>query len=326
MGFLKKLFTGKDETEEEKNEKNFDILKYDGIKALSSCACNVDYAISCFIHALNIKEDSETRVCLAKAYTSKGELKSAAEQYATLQNIEPEEPLHPIRLAQVAYQMENYDIMESACNDALRINSLLAIPHYLLGMKAKAQGDMIKAIVETTQAISIKEDFYDAYMLRAQTLFAMHQFGDAEKDINFILEHTEPTEDALLLKAEVCTALGNIDEAKELFQNIINYNPFATQAYAGLVSALMQEKKFDEALNVINQAIEQMPENAELYKVRGEIKYLADDKIGATEDMKKSIELAPEETKKLTGEYTNFKKKMLASYNAINPYNFHVVL
>jgi tetratricopeptide (TPR) repeat protein len=306
MGFLKKLFTGKDETIEEKNEKNFDILKYDGIKALSSCSCNVDYAISCFIHALEIKEDTETRVYLAKAYTAKEELESVAEQYTLLQRMEPEEPLHPIRLAQVAYQMENYDLMDAACNDALKINTSLAMPHYLLGMKAKAQGDMLKAIIETTQAISIKEDFYDAYMLRAQTLFAMHQFGDAEKDIDFILEHTEPTEDTILLKAETNASLGKIDEAKELFQNIIDYNPFATQAYTGLASALMQQKKTDEALKVIDQAIEQMPENAELYKVRGGIKYLTDDKIGAAEDMKKSLELAPNESDKLTGEYTNF--------------------
>lgn len=309
MGFLKKLFTGKDETTEEKNEKNFDILKYDGIKALSSCSCNVDYAISCFIHALEIKEDTETRVYLAKAYTAKDELESAAEQYTLLQRMEPEEPLHPIRLAQVAYQMENYDLMDAACNDALKINTSLAMPHYLLGMKAKAQGDMIKAIVETTQAISIKEDFYDAYMLRAQTLFAMHQFGDAEKDIDFILEHTEHTEDTILLKAETSASLGKIDEAKELFQNIIDYNPFATQAYTGLASALMQQKKTDEALKVIDQAIEQMPENAELYNVRGGIKYLTNDKIGAAEDMKKSLELAPNESDKLTGEYTNFINK-----------------
>lgn len=304
MGFLKKLFTGKDETIEEKNEKNFDILKYDGIKALSSCSCNVDYAISCFIHALEIKEDTETRVYLAKAYTAKEELESAAEQYTLLQRMEPEEPLHPIRLAQVAYQMENYDLMDAACNDALKINTSLAMPHYLLGMKAKAQGDMIKAIVETTQAISIKEDFYDAYMLRAQTLFAMHQFGDAEKDIDFILEHTEPTEDTILLKAETSASLGKIDEAKELFQNIIDYTPFASQAYTGLASALMQQKKTDEALKVIDQAIEQMPENAELYNVRGGIKYLTNDKIGAVEDMRKSLELAPKEAEKITGEYS----------------------
>jgi tetratricopeptide (TPR) repeat protein len=304
MGFLKKLFTGKDETTEEKNEKNFDILKYDGIKALSSCSCNVDYAISCFIHALEIKEDSETRIYLAKAYTAKEEFESAAEQYSILQSLEPEEPLHSIQLAQVAFQMENYNLMESACNDALKINTSLAMPHYLLGMKAKAQGDMIKAIVETTQAISIKEDFYDAYMLRAQTLFAMHQFGDAEKDIDFILEHTEPTEDTILLKAETSASLGKIDEAKELFQNIIDYNPFATQAYTGLASALMQQKKTNEALKVIDQAIEQMPENAELYNVRGGIKYLTNDKIGAVEDMRKSLELAPKEAEKFTGEYS----------------------
>ena len=120
---------------------------------------------------------------------------------------------------------------------------------------------------------------------------------------------TEATEDTILFKAETSASLGNINNAKELFENIIDYNPFAVQAYTGLASVLIQQEKIDEAQGVIDLAIEQMPENAELYKVRGGIKYLTDDKIGAAEDMKKSLELAPNESDKLTGEYTNFINK-----------------
>lgn len=324
MGFLKKLFTGKEDTKEEKEEKDFDILKYDGIKAVSSCMCNIDYAISCFEHALNIKEDSETRVYLAKAYSAKGHLEKAAEQYSVLQENEPNEPLHAIRLAQVAFQLENYDLMENACKTALNIDNTLAMPHHLLAMKAKAQGNIMNAIAESTQAIASKEDFYDAYMLRAQVLYNIQQFQEAEKDINFILEHTEPTEETSLLKADISTALGKTEEAKSLYKGIIDYNPFEVKAYIGLCSVLMSDKNLTEAKNIIHEGLEQMPESSELYKTLGGIKYIEGDKIGAAEDLKKALELDPEEAEKLSGEYTNYKEKMLEAYNTINPYNLGV--
>ena len=61
MNFLKKLFgTHHDETgekETETKEKNFDVLKYDGVRALHTG--QYDYAIKCFRHALDIEDDLE---------------------------------------------------------------------------------------------------------------------------------------------------------------------------------------------------------------------------------------------------------------------------
>ena len=324
MGFLKKLFTGKEDDNNGKNEKKFDILKYDGIKALSSCSCNVDYAIACFTHALDIREDVETREYLAKALLAKGDETGALEIYKKLQELQPEEPLHHIRMAQVAFQMEDYHSMEIACNNALAINRNLALPHYLLAMKARANHDVFSAIAETTKAISAKPDFYDAYMLRAQILYTMHQYAEADKDINIILSNTEPTEETVMLKGQICASLDKNEEAKESFQTVIEFNPFAISAYTELATLLIRIGNNDEAEQIISEALEHNPECAELYKIRGAAKYAKGDTIGATEDIKKSLEIAPEEAEKYTGEFTNFKKKMLDAYNNINPYNIGI--
>ena len=56
--FLKSLFFGEtDESEETKLNRNFDVLKYDGIKALK--IGKNTYAIRCFNEALKLKEDVE---------------------------------------------------------------------------------------------------------------------------------------------------------------------------------------------------------------------------------------------------------------------------
>ncbi|HIY37183.1 MAG TPA: hypothetical protein H9972_10775, partial [Candidatus Paraprevotella stercorigallinarum] len=69
MGFFKTLFTGKSdspqETKQKNNDRNFDILKYDGIRALK--IGKTSYAIRCFREALNIKSDIETISHLATA-------------------------------------------------------------------------------------------------------------------------------------------------------------------------------------------------------------------------------------------------------------------
>ena len=321
MGFLRKLFTGKEDDNNEKSEKNFDILKYDGIKALSSCSCNIDYAIACFTHALDIREDVETREYLAKALLAKGDETGALEIYKKLQELQPEEPLHHIRMAQVAFQMEDYQAMETACNNALVINKDLALPHYLLAMKAKAKHDVFTAIAESTKAISAKSDFYDAYMLRAQILYAMQQYAEAEKDIDIILSNTEPTEETVLLKGQICASLGKNEDAITRFRDIIEFNPFVISAYTELATLLIRIGNNNEAEQIITEALEHNPESAELYKISGAIKYAKGETIGATEDIKKSLEIAPEEAEKYTGEFTNFKKKMLDAYNNINPYN-----
>ena len=72
MNFFKALFGGKEEKPEDKKkaeeEKNFDVLKYDGVRALRSG--QHDYAIKCFTHALQMKEDLEIRDYMSQAMTS----------------------------------------------------------------------------------------------------------------------------------------------------------------------------------------------------------------------------------------------------------------
>ncbi len=333
MGFLRRLLTGQDYTEEEKKEtkdkNNFDTLKYDGIRALSTCGCTVDFAIACLSKALEIQEDAETRSYLAQALMRNGDTAEAMEQYSQLRILEPEEPLYPIMIARLAYQEEDYTTMEEACNNALGIDATLATPHYLLAMKAKAQGDLLQAIVQTTQAIAAKEDYYEAYILRARTLCDMQQYAEAEKDIDTVLQNTEPSEETSLLKAEICAALDKQEEAEKNFNATIELDPFQVKAYIGLSALYLRQGKTAEVKQVIEDAMEQNSDTAELYKARGGILLIEGDKAGAAADMKRALELSPEDAQNLTGEFSNkdgqpIQEKVRQAYNALNPYQFSI--
>ena len=92
MGFLKSLFSGKVETPEEQQKedlsKSFDVLKYDGVRALRSG--ELSYAIQCFEHALELQEDLETRDYLSQAYIQSDNLPQACEQLQKLADAQPE--------------------------------------------------------------------------------------------------------------------------------------------------------------------------------------------------------------------------------------------
>ena len=72
-----------EETTQAKNEeKNFDILKYDGVRAHQMG--KLGYAIKCYTEALAIKSDPETMNLLVTAYTAKGEVAKTITAVVTL--------------------------------------------------------------------------------------------------------------------------------------------------------------------------------------------------------------------------------------------------
>ena len=80
MGFFKSLFGGSPSSEDKRKDedsKNFDTLKYDGVRALKQG--QFGFAIKCFTHALDIQEDLECRDYLSQAYMHTDELSQALE-------------------------------------------------------------------------------------------------------------------------------------------------------------------------------------------------------------------------------------------------------
>ena len=81
MGFFKSFFSGKQEkpeTEKQKNDqKNFEIFKYDGMRAQRMG--RPDYAIKCFTEALALQEDFETMSYLSQVYIQTNALSEAHE-------------------------------------------------------------------------------------------------------------------------------------------------------------------------------------------------------------------------------------------------------
>lgn len=290
MGFWKSFFGGEEENpeEEKKNSeaKTFDLMKYDGVKAMRMG--QFDYAEKCFCEALKIQEDLEVRDYLSQTLVRLNRLDEALEQLISITHAEPENVALLLQAAHVAYMQEDYDQMKSLCEQALAVDGENAMANYMLAQAVLGQNDLINGIARLTRAISLNEQLADARLLRAKTLLKMGDVKGAEEDTNWLLEHTNDEEDVLLMAARVAHANGQDDEAIDIYNKVIDLNPFQMDAY----------------------------------RERGQIKFERGDKRGAQEDMQKLLELNPNELADVSGDYSaeGVEQAMKRVYSAINPF------
>lgn len=307
MNFLKKLFAGNNEPEEnvrhKNEERNFDILKYDGIRAQR--IGKWIYAEKCFKEALNIRPDLETASLLVSTSLQLNKLDQAHEVLGQMISLEPQRLQSYLDLARVCYLQEHYDDMLATAQQAAQLVPDNETPYFLQAQAYHKLGDSIHTIVALTQAISRKEDFTEAYLMRGQVLLEMKQYNEALEDVDFLLKHDSIDEEALRLAAEVQQGLGNEDEAVTYYKKVIDLNPFNEHSYEQIALILARKQEYAQAIATLDEALE-INEKAQLYQLRGKLKMDSGDKEGALADMKKALELNPESENRISGHFDNF--------------------
>lgn len=233
MNIFKALFGGKkedtEETKKEQEAKNFEILKFDGVRAMR--AGNFEYAVKCFTHALDLKDDDETRDYLSQALMANNELLEAMNQLRTLVEKVGDNIAIYLRMANVAYLMDDYESMEQACAKALAMEDTNDQAMYLMAVAyegLKRRGDAIEML---TKIVEIKEDNFSARLLRGNLQLKDGNNEAALADAEALNEENADNEDVLMLMASSKHAMKQLDEAEELCTRVIELDPFSTAAF-----------------------------------------------------------------------------------------------
>jgi len=304
MGIFSSLFGGSKKTEE---EKNFDILKYDGIRAMH--IGKLTYALKCFEEATAIQEDLETMQHQANTYIRVNRMEDARHLMIRMTEIAPDQLVIFQSLASLCYMQEDYTAMNDACQKALALNDQDPATYFLAAKAAFGMSNGIQTIAMLTKAIMLNDEFAEAYQMRAEVLWQMRQTKDANEDIEKLLSMNPEDESALLLKGEILVVSGEEEKAMELIDQVLALNPFNEKAYILKGSYFLAKQEYDNAISVYNEALEINPNFAQVYHERGRVKLAKGDKTGSMEDMKKAIELAPENGANISGEYKNFEQQ-----------------
>lgn len=290
MGFWKIMFGGglSDSDEEKRNEdeRKFDLLKYDGVKALQMN--QTDYAVKCFRETLKVKEDLETRDYLSQALIRLGRFDEALAELESMLSLTRQSPVISARMGHVAYMMEDYDRLEAIAHQAIEADAQNAHAYYMLAQASLGKESMAEAVAQLTQSLALDDAQENVHLLRAQTLMRMGAPANAADDAAWLAENAADEEDALMLLARFATMMGQNDEAENRFSQVIDQNPF----------------------------------NVDAYRERGRLRYERGDKQGAEEDVQKVLELCPEELDGVNGNYEaeGVEQMMKRAYTAINPF------
>ena len=289
MGFWKSLFGGDTETPEEEKKnaeaKNFDLLKYDGVKALRMG--QTEYAEKCFREALKIQDDMEVHDYLSQTLIRLGNLEGALGELQTMAAAAPDNVAVLMQAAHVAYILEDYPQMKQLCEQALTHEADNARVHYFYAQACIGLDDPISGVAWLTKAITLDDSQGDIRLLRGQTLLKMGDVTGALEDVKWLMEHVQPHEDVLLLAARAVHQQGNDELALKLYDQIVEMNPFQQDAY----------------------------------RERGKIKFDSGDKQGAEEDMQKLLELNPDEMAGVSGDFQaeGIEQAVKKAYSNMNP-------
>ena len=161
-----------------KNEqKNFDILKYDGVRAQKMG--KLAYAIKCFTEALNIQEDFETMSYLVSAYTMANDLGKAEDVLNRMVEMEPDHIATRLTRVNLLFMLDKDAEVITDCLHVIELEPSNHVAYFMMAKAKKATNDVFGAIADLTRSISLKEDFADSYLLRAEILLGLGQAKEA---------------------------------------------------------------------------------------------------------------------------------------------------
>lgn len=319
MSFFKKILTPP--TEQESRDRDFRTLADDGIRAMQMG--ELPYARTCLEKALEMQPD-DLRVlsCCAEVYFRLSLFKEALPAFTRLADAEPDNANILLLLARTQGELGRHTDMHDTLDRIPPCPQTDAIVQYFMAEADFHLDKPLEAIAEVTKALTDRPDFAAASLLRARILVAMGQYTEALKDSAPLLDTDEPSEDVLVCHARAQAGSGDSEGATTTLQRLRELNPFHHEAVILLGNLYAEQSRWDAALALYDEVIELQPDFAEAYKLRGAVKYHLHDEAGAADDLKRSLELAPEAAQDLTGEYSNVENRVNATYKRMNPYGF----
>lgn len=214
--FFSSLFSSKPastpEEEAQKNkDKDFEMFKYDGMRAQRTG--QNPFAIKCFEQALSIKDDFETMNYLVNSYTAANRLEDAFAVLARMIALRPDDIPTLIAHANLCFMLDKDADAIADCQHVLELDENNFLAWFIMGKAKRTTKDLLGAVADLTKSITIKDDFVDAFILRAQLLLEMGQPSEAKPDAEKAVTLAPEEPASYLLRGRVCQALGEIGRA-----------------------------------------------------------------------------------------------------------------
>lgn len=304
MNFFQKLFSIKPEQEPNHQDSSendskqtgsapadyeFETLCDDGIRAMKMRAFR--QAVSCFKGAIDRRDDPEVRSLLAETYLRSGQSREASELLSRLVEEIPDSISLWQALAWAANLNDDAETLERAACRLAVINPDDPNNAYCKARSAYLRQDYGATLPTLDDLLQAHPDHAGARLLRAQAHDALGQYAEAERDIDQLIADGYQGETVSLLKGRLRELQDDTDGALHVYLDMRERDPFSMAALEHLTDIYIKTGHSEEALKLLDEAVDWQPEAPEPYSIRSKARRAAGDDRGAEADLSKVEEL-----------------------------------
>lgn len=295
MGLLSFIFgnvESKADNTEKKDNREFEILKFDGVKALKTGM--VDYAIKCLTSALEIKQDYDTMEYLATIYLRTYNTDEAKELLGKMVEMQPDNFVAYTLMANVYSQEEDLAQTREYGLKALELNPNQPNLYVLLSRNELRGGNSELAQEYVSKSLEQDNTSFVAKQLMAEVLTVNGQYDKAEELINqLIADEVEPDE-CIILLGDLFLAKKDADEARAQYERALEYNPFNEKAKCKLALLYSSMGETQKGIDYLTEEVESNGESVALFSALSQLYGALGDEAKKNEFAVKADELQDE--------------------------------
>ena len=305
---------------ERERQSKFTTLKTDGVRARN--IGEWQYAARCFAEALRYSpDDAETQSYLAEAYIRIDDKEKAYPLLQKLSDLQPDNVSILLLLISTAASQQAWDVVASAGAKALALDDTDPRTYLIMAEAAHAREDHSEALALLDKAIALDPTLTAAVRLRARLHRHLGHLTQAQADALALVSLMPDSDEAHTLLGRIYELSDSPTEALASFEKARELNPFARKAIAGEVRIHLSAGRPDRAATLLDEAIAEMPDFIEAYRLRSRLYFDLGQEAAATADAQKADELTAAIAAQ-TEDYTNVANLTQQRYRDMNPYKF----
>ncbi len=200
----------------------------------------------------------------ARALEEKGDIDGAVRETAAAVECNPTSSRPYRELGRLYVKKGDLNKARDFFVQATTINRLDVVSYHYLGQIYHRLGNTDAAVENFAHAMEISPRHYDRALKFASLLFQQNKKGEAEKILRLILRNHEDNVDIKEEVAETCLKHGLVTLAARIFREVMRQDPERFYLLRKLGIALHMAGEDQEAVRVMERAVEKFGEDIEL--------------------------------------------------------------
>lgn len=230
---------------------------------------NYDEALAFYKRALESRRDPELNYKTGLCYKNIGDVNNAIIYFDIAVRMNPRHEAANLNLGNIWRFKRNFRIARGYYEQALKTNSALVEAHLGMADCFYNEGNVDEATRTYAYIITNFPAEYSAYLGLSRILIENGQLKEAGAVIAKAKELSPNASQVYEMLGILAYRSKDVKTAVENYRRAISINPNSQTAYESLINILIDDKKYEDALALIKNALVRFPKSPRLYYLAG---------------------------------------------------------